>query len=194
MCDFVLMIGFIINFPPNSIWMKTINKVIVVLFLFMSYTSFGQTDSIVKKDTLVWYTDLMKASELSISSNRPVFAFFTGSDWCGWCKKLQKDVFSKPEFIVWANKNVILLELDFPRNTKLSPELAKQNSDLQQAFQVRGYPTIWLFFMNKNLETNQLQIEALGSLGYPQGFETGKEEVKFLADANLILANKKKAE
>lgn len=194
MCDFVLMIGFIINFPTNSIWMKTINKVIVVLFLFMSYTSFGQTDSIVKKDTLVWYTDLMKASEFSISSNRPVFAFFTGSDWCGWCKKLQKDVFSKPEFIVWANKNVILLELDFPRNTKLSPELAKQNSDLQQAFQVRGYPTIWLFFMNKNLETNQLQIEALGSLGYPQGFETGKEEVKFLADANLILANKKKAE
>lgn len=174
--------------------MKSINLLIVFLFLFISLKSTAQTDSIVKKDTLVWYTDLIKASELSMASNKPVFAFFTGSDWCGWCKKLQKDVFAKPEFIAWANKNVILLELDFPRNKALSPELTQQNQQLQQAFQVRGYPTIWLFYMNKNLETSQFQIEALGSLGYPQGFETGKEEVKFLTDANLILLNKKKEE
>lgn len=171
--------------------MKNIHSLIVFLFLFISLESQAQNDSITKNDTLTWYTDLSKASEISTATNKPIFAFFTGSDWCGWCKRLQKDVFAKAEFVEWANKNVILLELDFPRNKTLSPELSQQNSSLQQAFQVRGYPTIWIFYTGKNPETMQLQIEALGSLGYPQGFEQGKEEVKFLSDANLILANKK---
>jgi thioredoxin-related protein len=142
------------------------------------------------KDTLVWYTDLATVHEISKSSNKPIFGFFTGSDWCGWCHKLQANVFAKKEFIDWANKNVVLLELDFPKRKQLPAELVQQNSGLQQAFQVRGYPTIWIFRTTKDEATNNFNITALGSLGYPQGAEVGKEEVKFLSDANLILANK----
>lgn len=143
------------------------------------------------KDTLVWYTDLATVHEISKSSNKPIFGFFTGSDWCGWCHKLQANVFAKKEFIDWANKNVVLLELDFPKRKQLPAELVQQNSGLQQAFQVRGYPTIWIFRTTKDEATNNFNITALGSLGYPQGAEAGKEEVKFLSDANLVLANGK---
>jgi thioredoxin-related protein len=169
--------------------MKKIIFISIVSLLVFSKELSAQTD---KKDTLVWYTDFTTVHEISKSTNKPIFAFFTGSDWCGWCHKLQKDVFAKKEFIDWANKNVVLLELDFPRRKQLPAELVQQNSGLQQQFQVRGYPTIWIFFSTKDEVTNNFSLTALGSLGYPSGAEAGKEEVKFLEGANAILATQKK--
>jgi thioredoxin-related protein len=165
---------------------------ISICILLVSGGMLNAQTSTSKKDSLIWYTELATVHEISKSSNKPIFGFFTGSDWCGWCHKLQKDVFAKKDFIEWANKNVILLELDFPKRKQLPTELAQQNSGLQQAFQVRGYPTVWLFFTSIDETTKNYNLTALGSLGYPQGAEPGKEEVKFLADANLILANMKK--
>ena len=161
-------------------------------FCLISQTLFAQEPkSNESTQGLVWQSDLMKAHKLSQSSKKPIFAFFTGSDWCGWCHKLQKEVFAKPEFISWAKKNVILLELDFPRRKQLSPELTQQNANLQQQFQVQGYPTVWMFFTSKDPKDNKFSLNPLGSLGYPSGVEAGKEEVKFIKEANLVLANKK---
>ncbi len=142
---------------------------------------------------LTWHTDLNKARELSNATHKPIFGFFTGSDWCGWCRKLQSDVFAKKPFVEWAQKNVILLELDFPRRKEQPAELVQQNQALQQAFGIKGYPTVWLFYVTPDAANPQnMNLSALGSLGYPQGMEVGKEEVKFLSDANAILANGKK--
>ena len=143
-----------------------------------------------QQNKLVWHTSLTEASEVSIKTHKPVFAFFTGSDWCGWCIKLNANVFSKEAFIAWAEKNVVLLELDFPRRKQLAPELAKQNNDLQQTFQVQGFPTVWIFNTEKDTKTNTLKIAALGNLGYPSGAEAGKEEVKFISTANSIMGLK----
>lgn len=121
-------------------------------------------------------------------SKKPIFAFFTGSDWCGWCHKLQRDVFAKKEFIDWAKKNVILLELDFPRYKKLPEDLSQQNNTLARDLNVSGFPTIWLLNAGTGKGEAQMGLAALGSLGYPSGAESGKEEVKFLATANEILA------
>src|ERR1044071_6472221 len=85
------------------------------------------------ENKLEWHTNFEEANTLSKASHKPIFAFFTGSDWCGWCMRLQRDVFAKPEFITWAKKNVILLELDFPRKKSLPPELQQQNNSMQQA-------------------------------------------------------------
>ena len=63
---------------------------------------------------------------------------------------------------------------------------------LQQAFKVSGYPTVWLFYVNEDSADKGISLAALGSLGYPQGAEVGKEEVKFLSNADAILANGKK--
>jgi thioredoxin-related protein len=161
---------------------------LAAILILSSFQNFAQ-EATSKKSELVWYTDATKAQQLSSKTKKPIFGFFTGSDWCGWCHKLQNDVFSKPEFISWAKKNVILLELDFPRRKQLPAELAEQNAGLQQAFKVQGYPTIWLFYLNKDKEKH-FSISALGSLGYPSGSEPGKEQLRFLEDANKILKNK----
>lgn len=137
------------------------------------------------KDGLTWYTDINQVYKVSTQSKKPVFAFFTGSDWCGWCKRLQATVFSKQEFKTWAKKNVILLELDFPRKTQLPEAQAKQNEELRNFFQVQGYPTVWFFNMTKD-KANKYSIAGLGSTGYPRA-ESGKEAQAFLENANAIL-------
>jgi thioredoxin-related protein len=157
-------------------------KKIMTLFLLLALNTI-----VLAQNKLVWYTNLSEASQVSIKTHKPIFAFFTGSDWCGWCIKLNANVFSKDAFITWAQKNVVLLELDFPRRKQLPPDLAKQNNDLQQTFQVQGFPTVWLFNTEPDTKANTLKISALGSLGYPPGAEPGKEEIKFLATANSIL-------
>ena len=140
-----------------------------------------------EKEALTWHTDLNEVHELSQKSGKPIFGFFTGSDWCGWCHKLQREVFAKPAFVTWAQENVILLELDFPRKTQLPEELAAQNRNLQQAFNVTGYPTVWIFNTTKDDKAN-FNLTAFGKLGYPSGAVPGKEEDKFIETANSILA------
>jgi len=164
-------------------------KTIVSIFALLICVSMTFAQSSATKDAsgLTWYTNLQEAHKLSQAANKPVFAFFTGSDWCGWCKKLQRDVFVKPEFIEWANKNVILLELDFPRTKQLPAALAQQNSSLQQALTVSGYPTIWLMYTNIDKTSGSINLTTLGSLGYPHNAVVGNEQVKFLDDANKIL-------
>jgi thioredoxin-related protein len=160
----------------------------VFLSLF-SFSAIFSQGTAVKEEGLEWHTDLMKAQDISKASGKPIFAFFTGSDWCGWCIKLQRNVLEKPGFKEWAKKNVVLLELDFPRRKQQAPELQQQNAGLQQAFGVQGYPTVWIFFMNKDEATNKFNITPLGNLGYPNA-QPGSEESEFLKKANSILTNK----
>ena len=161
-----------------------------ILFLLTVLVFHAATPSFAQSNGLTWYSDVNKAQEISTKTHKPIFAFFTGSDWCGWCHKLQNDVFAKPEFVKWAQQKVVLLELDFPRSKQLPAETVKQNNDLQQVFHVQGYPTIWIFYLTKEAATSKMSISALGSLGYPSGAMQGKEQVQFLKDANKILANK----
>ncbi len=134
------------------------NLFLGLLFL-TSVTAFSQVE---------WISDFEEAAKLSRKTKKPILANFTGSDWCGWCKRLDKEVFSTAEFQTWAKENVILLELDFPRKTKLSQKLQKQNYALQKAFGVRGFPTIWLFQAGKGKNPKK-DIIPLGKTGYMKG-------------------------
>jgi protein disulfide-isomerase len=162
-------------------------KSAVIILLLLANLAYSQSTESTEKD-LTWHADVNKAYDLSKATSKPIFAFFTGSDWCGWCHKLQREVFSKPAFVAWASENVVLLELDFPRRKQLPAEITQQNQSLQQFFQVTGYPTIWMFNLAKDVNTNKMMVTPLGSLGYPSGAESGREEVKFLQDANAVLA------
>jgi len=124
---------------------------------------------------------MSKASELSMKEKKPLMLFFTGSDWCGWCIRLQNEVFKKEDFAKWAKENVILVELDFPKRTPQDDAIKMQNAQLQQIFQVRGYPTIWIVNPEKT-EEGKVNLNALGSTGYVAG---GSE--KWLEAANTIL-------
>ncbi|MFP9116173.1 thioredoxin family protein [Flavobacterium sp. RNTU_13] len=134
-----------------------------LLILFVTLASFAA-----QAQELEWHTDVAKATALSQKTKKPLLLFFTGSDWCGWCMKLQKEVLKTPEFAKWAKDNVVLVELDFPRRAPQSDELKAQNANLQQFFQVRGYPTVWFAKGVKTAE-GKISFEALGSTGYVAG-------------------------
>lgn len=89
-----------------------------------------------------WITDFAFAKERAAAENKSILMDFTGSDWCGWCIRLHDEVFDFPEFQEYAEKNLILLELDFPRGKRLPAELVAQNEELQERFGVEGFPTI----------------------------------------------------
>ncbi len=93
---------------------------------------------------LEWITDFEKAKETAKKLKRPMLVDFTGSDWCGWCIKLDKEVFSKDEFKEYAKDNLVLVELDFPNRKKQSDALKAQNKALAKKYGIRGYPTILL--------------------------------------------------
>jgi thiol:disulfide interchange protein len=113
-----------------------------------------------------WLVDLDEAYARSVKEKKPIMANFTGSDWCGWCKKLDADVFSKPEFKSWAQKNVVLLELDFPRHKQIPQKNQQQNYAMQNALQIRGYPTVWVLNLDKDPASGQYHINELGQTGY----------------------------
>lgn len=118
-----------------------------------------------------WLTLLQDAHQESEATGKPIMAYFTGSDWCGPCRRLSAAVFHKDEFHQWAEENVVLLELDFPKRRSVPDEIKQQNSSLQQALKVRGYPTIWVFNLEKNDENGQFEIQALGKTGYSASYD-----------------------
>ena len=131
----------------------------------------------------VWYDNLDKAIEVSNKSKKPLMLFFTGSDWCGWCIRLQKEVFKTPEFSSWAKNNVILVELDFPRRKQMAPEIRQQNMQLAQSFGVQGYPTVW--FARATKKDGKVNFEQIGRTGYVAGGPT-----PWLGGANQMLGIK----
>jgi protein disulfide-isomerase len=89
-----------------------------------------------------WLSDYKKAQEEAKANHKYLLLNFTGSDWCGWCIKFDRDIFSQPPFKDYARSNLVLVELDFPRTKAQSPELRKQNRELAQQYEVVGFPTI----------------------------------------------------
>jgi protein disulfide-isomerase len=132
---------------------------LTLLFILGSYA--------VEAQELVWNNNLKNSIEISNKTKKPLLLFFTGSDWCGWCIRLQTEVFKTPEFKKWAYENVVLVELDFPRRTVLAPEITEQNNQLQQFFAVQGYPTVW--FVNATLNDGKINMDKLGNTGYLAG-------------------------
>lgn len=92
----------------------------------------------------LWITDFAQAKQLAAEKNVPILADFSGSDWCGWCIRLDKEVFSQPEFQAYAKDKLVLFLADFPSRKKLPDDVVKQNQELQKQFKVEGYPTVIL--------------------------------------------------
>jgi thioredoxin-related protein len=119
--------------------MKTIQLASLALAMTASFATAGGDG---------WMTDFEAAKKKAAAENKDLLVDFTGSDWCGWCIKLNKEVFSHDPFKKGVADKFVLVELDFPRKpenaSKQSAELKKQNSDLQAKFEVKGFPTILL--------------------------------------------------
>jgi thioredoxin-related protein len=93
-----------------------------------------------------WQTDYAKALQLAKAQNKRVLLDFTGSDWCPPCIALRKRVFSSAQFAAYAQKNLILVELDFPQRKEQSAQLKSQNEKLSSQYGIdeKGFPTVIL--------------------------------------------------
>lgn len=107
-----------------------------------------------------WETDFKKASSAARASGKYIMLDFSGSDWCGWCIQLEKEVFSQDAFKDFAEKNLVCVLVDFPRKKKQTRELEQQNWNLATKYGIQGYPTIIILSPDG---------EPVGKTGYLQG-------------------------
>ena len=91
-----------------------------------------------------WVTNFEEAKAAAAKDSKDLLIDFTGSDWCGWCIKLQKEVFTLDAFKQESPKHFVMLELDFPQKKELPKELKEQNAKLQETYAIEGFPTILL--------------------------------------------------
>lgn len=91
-----------------------------------------------------WDDDYEKSLAKAKEEKKMVLLDFTGSDWCGYCIKLDEEVFSKSPFKKFAKESLVLVELDFPHGKSLPKKTKAQNDALNAKFKVNGYPTIVL--------------------------------------------------
>ncbi|HLP03653.1 MAG TPA: thioredoxin family protein [Opitutaceae bacterium] len=107
-----------------------------------------------------WTTDYQSAVSAAQGTGREILLFFTGSDWCGWCMKLEAEVLGTEEFKEYASGNLALVKLDFPRRVAQSEFTKNRNRELQQKYGIGGYPAIVVL--------NEAG-EEVGRLGYQPG-------------------------
>ncbi len=113
-----------------------------------------------KSEATNWETDFEKASATAKTSGKYMLLDFSGSDWCGWCIRLEKEVFSQDAFKDFAEENLVCVLVDFPRAKEQAEELKQQNLDLARKYGIKGYPTIIILSPDG---------KPVGKTGYLQG-------------------------
>ncbi|MBR4171193.1 MAG: thioredoxin family protein [Kiritimatiellae bacterium] len=122
-----------------------------------------------QKKKFTWLDSFENAKKEAEKSKVPIFALFTGSDWCPWCVKLHNEVLESKEFKKYAKENLVLFIADFPQSKKISDKVKRQNQKLAKDYGVRGYPTVLLI---------DAEGKELARTGYKQG--GGKAYVEHL--------------
>jgi protein disulfide-isomerase len=107
-----------------------------------------------------WEDDFDKGLAKAKTEKKVALVDFTGSDWCGWCIKLDKEIFSQSKFQDYAKDKLVLVEVDFPRSKPLPKEKQEKHDALMKKYKVEGFPTVLVF----NAEGKQV-----GELGYTKG-------------------------
>ena len=133
------------------------------------------SNTLTSPSMLTWSEDYQAATQKAVAQNKLLLLFFTGSDWCGWCMKMDKEIFSTKEFLELAGNAFIFVKLDFPSHTPQKAEIQIQNKELQEKFKVHGYPTVLITEPNGKI---------LATAGYRSG--GGKAYAEYLL--NLIPA------
>lgn len=93
---------------------------------------------------LDWSEDLEQAKTVAAETNKYIFVSFSGSDWCHWCIKLEKEVFSTEEFQCYAEEKLVMVLVDFPKRKKQSQDQKLKNEELARKYRVRGFPAVAL--------------------------------------------------
>jgi thioredoxin-related protein len=123
--------------------MHPLRSTLVAVFLCAAFFPGGlvRADEPVKVKQTKWINLYDAAIIQARKQDKTILAYFSGSDWCPFCQKLEKDVLNTPMFQEWAAQNVILLQIDYPRDKKLIGNIKSQNERMKQKFSIIKTPT-----------------------------------------------------
>jgi thioredoxin-related protein len=87
-----------------------------------------------------WLTDFDSAKQRAQAENKKILVYFSGSDWCGPCIQMKREVFEQAPFVEYASKNLVLVRADFPRNKKNQLDAAQKahNEKLAEKYNPQG--------------------------------------------------------
>ena len=153
--------------------MKRMTWLPIVMILLVAFAPAYSADE-------EWFTDFEAAKKAAVEKKVPILANFAGSDWCGWCIKLAREVFSKKEFGEYAKDNVVLFLADFPSKKKQPAKTKSQNKGLAEKYQIKGFPTVLLLKANGDV---------LARTGYRKG---GPQ--KYIEHVSKLIAEAQKNE
>ncbi|MFT6178595.1 MAG: thioredoxin-related protein [Akkermansiaceae bacterium] len=141
-----------------------------------------------------WTMDFDAAKRIAAEKKLPLLVNFTGSDWCGWCKLMDKGVFAKDTWKKYAAENALLVTLDFPKDKTIVPErYVARNDELKTKFAVRGFPSYVILASDGETKIGQL---GAGKEKTPESFISEFKAVVRLSPANVeafVKANPDKA-
>lgn len=130
-------------------------RTLLSLFMFLSLQLFASMEPQIN-----WYTNYDSAVKEAQSTSKPLVLFFTGSDWCIWCNKLESEALDTREFINRVGDKFIFVKLDYPRTGYKDAESNTINGQLLKKYSIQGYPTLVVI---NSKEQN------LGTTGYLPG-------------------------
>ncbi|TAE78144.1 MAG: thioredoxin family protein [Verrucomicrobia bacterium] len=124
-----------------------------------------------------WSQDFAAARKQAAAENKDLLVDFTGSDWCGWCIKLNDEVFKHDAFKSGVKDKFVLVEIDSPQDkSKLGKETLAQNEELKEKYAIEGFPTLLL-------------CDASGKPFAKTGYQEGGPE-KYVAHLDELRARK----
>ena len=117
------------------------NALLGMLFAGLSFCTYAGAAG---KSTPAGFTDDFEAARAeAATSGKMMLAVFSGSDWCHWCKVLEKDYLSKPDFVEEAKKDFVLVFIDSPQDKSILSETAARNNErLVKEYKISGFPTV----------------------------------------------------
>ena len=139
-----------------------------------------------------WTMDLAAAKALSAEKNLPLLLNFTGSDWCGWCKIMERQVFSQEAWTAYAKGHLVLVWIDFPKDKRLVPEaFVERNQQLSREFDVGGYPTYVLLDPDGQTRLGQAGASREAT---PESFIEELEALRLASDKSVAALKEKMAD
>jgi thioredoxin-related protein len=127
-----------------------------------------------------WRHNLDDAKQIAQQQHKHILLNFSGSDWCGPCIRMHKEIFNNPSFQQFADTSLVMVNADFPRNKK--NQLSKNQQQINNAMADK-------YNANGNFPCTLL-LDASGKVikewdGFPQGDVLSfTEEVKKLVNAD----------
>lgn len=87
-----------------------------------------------------WMGNFTEAQKQAKATHKQILINFSGSDWCGPCIRLRKEILESESFEQYAAANLLLVRADFPRQKKnqLPKEQIKLNESLAEVYNKDG--------------------------------------------------------